>query len=241
MCTFFAVSRAAYYAWLKRSQQPDKDSARLQAVQQAWEKSHRTYGYRRVALWLRQHKGLVINHKAVLRLMNKLNIRSIARQRHPYKQRARLDFHQRYANLSKCSAHTDPVSRPSSFVTGRSVLGFTVWPEISQQTNPIRNGLLIHLRRTQYRCHLHRYPTRLGVSGHHQGPVRRFHRCTSSGKTPRPVPIPMQPSAERTVSVCASQRGVRTSLCDAAQCRMHCVGIARDKCGTVRDWAILCA
>ncbi len=113
MCTFFAVSRAAYYAWLKRSQQPDKDSARLQAVQQAWEKSHRTYGYRRVALWLRQHKGLVINHKAVLRLMNKLNIRSIARQRHPYKQRARLDFHQRYANLSKCSAHTDPVSRPS--------------------------------------------------------------------------------------------------------------------------------
>ncbi len=99
MCTFFAVSRAAYYAWLKRSQQPDKDSARLQAVQQAWEKSHRTYGYRRVALWLRQHKGLVINHKAVLRLMNKLNIRSIARQRHPYKQRARLDFHQRYANL----------------------------------------------------------------------------------------------------------------------------------------------
>ncbi len=192
MCTFFAVSRAAYYAWLKRSQQPDKDSARLQAVQQAWEKSHRTYGYRRVALWLRQHKGLVINHKAVLRLMNKLNIRSIARQRHPYKQRARLDFHQRYANLSKCSAHTDPVSRPSSFVTGRSVLGFTVWPEISQQTNPIRNGLLIHLRRTQYRCHLHRYPTRLGVSGHHQGPVRRFHRCTSSGKTPRPVPIPMQ-------------------------------------------------
>ncbi len=183
MCTFFAVSRAAYYAWLKRSQQPDKDSARLQAVQQAWEKSHRTYGYRRVALWLRQHKGLVINHKAVLRLMNKLNIRSIARQRHPYKQRARLDFHQRYANLSKCSAHTDPVSRPSSFVTGRSVLGFTVWPEISQQTNPIRNGLLIHLRRTQYRCHLHRYPTRLGVSGHHQGPVRRFHRCTSSGKT----------------------------------------------------------
>ena len=66
------------------------------------------------------------------------------------------------------------------------------WPEISQQTNPIRNGLLIHLRRTQYRCHLHRYPTRLGVSGHHQGPVRRFHRCTSSGKTPRPVPIPMQ-------------------------------------------------
>ncbi len=99
MCTFFAVSRAAYYAWLTRSQQPDKDRVRMQAVQEAWEKSHRTYGYRRVALWLRQHKGLVINHKAVLRLMNKLNIRSIARQRHPYKQRARLDFHHSYANL----------------------------------------------------------------------------------------------------------------------------------------------
>ncbi len=140
MCTFFAVSRAAYYAWLTRSQQPDKDRVRMQAVQEAWEKSHRTYGYRRVALWLRQHKGLRINHKAVLRLMNKLNIRSIARQRHPYKQRARLDFHQRYtcraqwrahciamrqhrdANLSKCSAH------------------FTVWLAISWPSNPTRNG-----------------------------------------------------------------------------------------------------
>ena len=28
---------------------------------------------------------------------------------------------------AKCSAHTDPVTRPSAFVTGRSVLGFTVW------------------------------------------------------------------------------------------------------------------
>ncbi len=99
MCCFFGISRAAYYAWLKRRAQPDRELARMQLVREAWLKSHKTYGYRRVTLWLRLYKGLVINHKCVLRLMNKLNIRSIARQRHPHRLQQSKDFHHRYPNL----------------------------------------------------------------------------------------------------------------------------------------------
>ena len=40
----------------------------------------RRYGYRRIVLWLRQKRAMIINHKAVLRLMNRLGIHSIARQ-----------------------------------------------------------------------------------------------------------------------------------------------------------------
>ena len=80
MCGFFGVSRAGYYKWAKRMQQPDPDEERMQAVQEAYRQSHQTYGYRRVTLWLQQ-QGQSINHKAVLRLMNKLGIRSIARRR----------------------------------------------------------------------------------------------------------------------------------------------------------------
>jgi transposase InsO family protein len=99
MCVFFGVSRAAYYAWLKRLDQPDKDAKRMALIKEAWEKSHKTYGYRRISLWLRQHKGIVVNHKAVLRLMNKLNIQSVARKRKPYQKLSQLDSYHRYDNV----------------------------------------------------------------------------------------------------------------------------------------------
>ena len=86
MCEFFGVSRAAYYAWVKRIDATDSNAERKQLVQEAYEKSHRIYGYRRIGLWIGKHKGVCINHKAVLRLMNKLNIRSIARKRKIYKK-----------------------------------------------------------------------------------------------------------------------------------------------------------
>ncbi len=76
MCAFFGVSRAAYYAWVKKVEQGDRDEERMQQVLIAFEASHKIYGYRRITLWLRQKQGLVLNHKAVLRLMNKLGIYS---------------------------------------------------------------------------------------------------------------------------------------------------------------------
>lgn len=81
MCQFFGNSRAAYYVWGNRLKQLDPAQARMELVQEAYRKSRRTYGYRRITLWIRKNKGIFITHKAVLRLMDKLNIHSVARKR----------------------------------------------------------------------------------------------------------------------------------------------------------------
>ena len=99
MCEFFGVSRAAYYQWLKRIGQPDRDQARMELVQEAYEKSHHVYGYRRIVLSIRKHKGVFMNHKAVLRLMNKLSIHSVARRRKIFIPRTQLDTYHCYQNV----------------------------------------------------------------------------------------------------------------------------------------------
>ncbi len=99
MCAFLGVSRAAYYAWRKKLEQPDTDAVRLELVQRAYTASHQIYGYRRISLWLKQQQGLVINPKAVLRLMHKLNIRSRARKRKMYRKLEELGIYHRYPNL----------------------------------------------------------------------------------------------------------------------------------------------
>jgi len=98
MCNFFGISRAAYYKWVKRSVEPGKDTERMALVREAWLKSRKTYGYRRVTIFLQQ-QGHSINHKAVLRLMQRMNIRSVARKRKPYKKVSKLDTYHRYDNI----------------------------------------------------------------------------------------------------------------------------------------------
>ena len=99
MCAFFGVSRAAYYAWVQRISQPDPDEDRLALVQEAYEASHQTYGYRRIQMWIAQKCGVIINHKAVLRLMNKLSIRSVARKRKAQKKLSEYESYHRYPNV----------------------------------------------------------------------------------------------------------------------------------------------
>jgi transposase InsO family protein len=99
MCAFFGVSRAAYYAGIKRLELEDRDTKRMKLVQEAWEQSHKTYGYRRVAIWLEQKQNIVLNHKAVLRLMNKSGIRSNARKPKLYKKLEESALYHRAENV----------------------------------------------------------------------------------------------------------------------------------------------
>jgi transposase InsO family protein len=99
MCEFFGVSRAGYYAWRKRTEREDPDTVRMNAVQAVYEASHKTYGYRRITIQLQDKQGLCINHKAVLRLMRKLSIRSVARKPVPYRKVEELGTYHRYPNV----------------------------------------------------------------------------------------------------------------------------------------------
>ena len=99
MCAFFGVSRAAYYAWVKRIDQTDPDADRMALVQEAYDASHQTYGYRRIQMWIQQKRDVTINHKAVLRLMNKMGIRSVARKRKFRKKLDKYESYHRYPNV----------------------------------------------------------------------------------------------------------------------------------------------
>lgn len=99
MCTFLDVSRAGYYAWEKRIGNPDQNIARKELIKEAYHASHRTYGYRRIQIWINQKYGIQINHKAVLRLMNELGIHSVARRRKYLKKLEDLGTFHRYPNI----------------------------------------------------------------------------------------------------------------------------------------------
>ncbi len=99
MCQFFGVSRAAYYAWQKRLREPDAQQERKALIQEAYEASHHTYGYRRITSWLAKKKGIRINHKAVLRLMRLMGIHSVIRRKKYHQQGAGQNYSRRYPNV----------------------------------------------------------------------------------------------------------------------------------------------
>ena len=101
MCKFFEVSRSGYYAYLKRKDAPDRDLPLAEKIRKCQEESHRTYGYRRVHIWLGR-KGIHCNPKTVLRIMQKYNLLSVVRRKkfrycsqnlHRYPNILNRDFH----------------------------------------------------------------------------------------------------------------------------------------------------
>ena len=80
MCKFFEVSRSGYYAFLKRMDIPDRDLPLAEKIRECQEETHRTYGYRRVHIWL-ERQGIYRNPKTVLRVMQKYNLLSVVRRK----------------------------------------------------------------------------------------------------------------------------------------------------------------
>lgn len=86
MCKFFAVSRSGYYDFCKRIDKPDKDELLAQMIKECQDCTGKTYGYRRVKIWLHRKKQLLVNHKTILRIMNKYGLLAEIRRRKKYKR-----------------------------------------------------------------------------------------------------------------------------------------------------------
>ena len=99
MSVYLGVSRAGYYEWLKRMDRVDPDQEKLDWVKRVYEQNRKVYGYRRVTQALRRQYGILLNHKAVYRLMRKLGLRSVARKRKVYKRFEQIPHLHRYPNL----------------------------------------------------------------------------------------------------------------------------------------------
>ena len=101
MCRFFEVSRSGYYAYVKRMDVPAWDLPLAEKIRECQERSHSTYGYRRVQIWL-ERQGIHRNPKTVLRVMQKYNLLSEVRRKkyhnyttgiYVYPNRLARDFH----------------------------------------------------------------------------------------------------------------------------------------------------
>jgi putative transposase len=73
MCRLAEVSRAGFYRWLQRKEPGVEETAVRAALQEVAVEHHRRYGYRRITAELR-HRGMLVNHKRVLRMMQEDNL-----------------------------------------------------------------------------------------------------------------------------------------------------------------------
>lgn len=97
MCKVLNISYSGYYQWRKRQLKPDRDAPFIPLIQERYRASNRSAGYRQITLQLRKHYGVILNHKAVYRIMQKLGIQSVSRRRRPYTRY--LDSIYRYENV----------------------------------------------------------------------------------------------------------------------------------------------
>lgn len=107
MCKFFGVSRSGYYAFVHRLGRPEKDAALAKLIAQQRERSFRTYGYRRMWLWLKSQK-IFCNPKTVLRIMKKYDLLSEVRRHRKWKQMGQ-QVH-KYKNLLNREFHADQLN-----------------------------------------------------------------------------------------------------------------------------------
>ena len=101
MCRFFNVSRSGYYDYVKRMDIPAKDLPLAEKIRECQDKCGKTYGYRRVHIWLEKN-GIHHNPKTILRVMQKYNLLSEIRRKkyhnystvlHRYENLLNRDFH----------------------------------------------------------------------------------------------------------------------------------------------------
>ena len=95
MCRFFNVSRSGYYSYVSRMETPAKDLPLAEKIKECQENCGKTYGYRRVHIWL-ERQGIHRNPKTILRVMQKYNLLSVVRRK---KYRNYGEHLHRYPNL----------------------------------------------------------------------------------------------------------------------------------------------
>ena len=95
MCRFFKVSRSGYYGFVSRMDIPAFDLPLAEKIKECQVQCGRTYGYRRVHIWLERH-GIHHNPKTILRVMQKYGLLSVIRRK---KYRNYGDYLHRYPNL----------------------------------------------------------------------------------------------------------------------------------------------
>ena len=75
------MARSVFYYHRVRLDEPDGYEGLMDKITEAYEKSHRRYGYRRVCYALKDD-GVNVNHKTVLKLMQQMGLKAKCKKRH---------------------------------------------------------------------------------------------------------------------------------------------------------------
>ena len=98
MCGFFGVSRSGYYDWCKREPENSKELLLKDLIAECQEKHKTSLRFTGGLLCgLLRTYGLISNHKAVLRVMNKYNLLSVTRRKGYYRRMQSAEL--RYPNI----------------------------------------------------------------------------------------------------------------------------------------------
>ena len=106
MCTLADVSRAGFYRWLHKRRPGVEETVVRAAIQEIAVEHHRRYGYRRISAELR-HRGMMVNRKRVLRMMQEDNLLAVRRRKFVCTTDSRHPF-EVFLNLAKRMELTAP-------------------------------------------------------------------------------------------------------------------------------------
>ena len=85
LCKISHISKSGYYKWLKFSNEPERDYEDYLLIKEVFEKGKKKLGFRSVKMNLSTDKQIVMNHKKIIRIMNKYHLYCLIRRRNPYK------------------------------------------------------------------------------------------------------------------------------------------------------------
>jgi putative transposase len=84
LCDIAKVSRSGYYAWRTRVGKPEKDHDDYLRIKGIFDKGKSKYGFRTIHMKLLE-KGMLMNHKKIIRIMKKYHLTTKIRRKNPYK------------------------------------------------------------------------------------------------------------------------------------------------------------
>jgi putative transposase len=89
LCEIGQVSRSGYYKWLKDLDKPDKDTDDYLIIKEIFDAGKKKLGWRSIQMKLINEKNIIMNHKKIIRIMNKYQLFVKIRRRNPYKDIAK--------------------------------------------------------------------------------------------------------------------------------------------------------
>jgi len=84
LCTIAKVSRSGYYKWLNNINKQEKDHDDYLIIKEIFDKGKKKYGFRTIQMKLRRN-NIAMNHKKIIRIMNKYHLITKIRRVNPYK------------------------------------------------------------------------------------------------------------------------------------------------------------